>query len=48
MFTARPTTRIPTTTEIAYPAIIMSFAHGLITETSVVLNVIAVSKERCR
>ena len=48
MFTARATTRIPTTTEIASSAIIMSFAHGLIAETSVGLNAIAALKERCR
>jgi hypothetical protein len=38
MFTARATTRIPTTTEIVSSAIIMSFAHGFIAETSVGLN----------
>ncbi len=38
MFTARATTRTPTTTEIASAAIIMSFAHALIAETSVGLN----------
>jgi hypothetical protein len=48
MFTARATTRIPTTTEIASSAIIMSFDHGLIAETSVGLNAIAALKERCR
>ena len=47
MFTARATTRIPTTTEIA-SAIIMSFDHGLIAETSAGLNAIAALKERCR
>jgi hypothetical protein len=48
MFTARATTRIPTTTEIVSSAIIMSFAHGFIAETSVGLNAIEVLKDRCR
>jgi hypothetical protein len=47
MFTARATTRIPTTKEIASSAIIMSFAHGLTGEVSVGLNAIAQLKERC-
>ena len=42
MFTARATTRIPTTSEIVSSAIIMSFAHGFIAETSVGLNAIEV------
>jgi hypothetical protein len=48
MLTARATTRIPTTREIASSVIIMSLAHGLIAETSVGLNAIAALKERCR
>jgi len=48
IFTARATTRIPTATEIIASAIIVSFAHGLIAETSVGLNAIAVFTERCR
>jgi hypothetical protein len=48
IFTALATTRIPTTTEIISSAIIMSFAHGLIAETSVELNAIAVFTDRCR
>ena len=48
ILTARATTRIPTTTEIASSAIIMSFAHGFIAETSVGLNAIEVLKDRCR
>jgi hypothetical protein len=48
IFTALATTRIPTATEIISSAIIMSFAHGLIAETSVGLNAIAVFTERCR
>ena len=39
---ARATTRIPTTSEIVSSAIIMSFAHGFIAETSVGLNAIEV------
>ena len=42
ILTARATTRIPTTSEIVSSAIIMSFAHGLIAETSVGLNAIEV------
>lgn len=48
MFTARATTSIPTTREIDSSAIIMSFAHGLMAETSVGLNAIEVLKDRCR
>ena len=48
MFTARATTRIPTTSEIVSSAIIMSFAHGFIAETSVGLNAIEVLKDKCR
>jgi len=48
IFTALATTRIPTATEIISSAIIVSFAHGLIAETSVGLNAIAVFTERCR
>jgi hypothetical protein len=47
MFTARETTSSATTSEIASSAIIMSFAHDLIAETSVGLNAVAVVKERC-
>jgi hypothetical protein len=46
MFTARETTRIATTSEMASSAIIMSFAQGLIAETSVGLNAVAVVNER--
>ena len=42
ILTARATTRIPTTSEIVSSAIIMSFAHGFIAETSVGLNAIEV------
>ncbi len=42
MFTARATTSTPTTREIASSVIVMSFAHGLIAETSVGLNATAV------
>ena len=48
MFTALETTRIATTSEIASSAIIMSFAQGLIAETSVGLNAVAVANERWR
>ena len=48
ILTARAITRIPTTMEIASSAIIMSFDHGLIAETSVVLNAVALLKETCR
>jgi hypothetical protein len=48
ILTARATTRIPTTTEIVSSAIIKSFAHGFIAETSVGLNAIEVLKDRCR
>jgi hypothetical protein len=48
MFTARETTSTATTSEIASSAIIMSFAHGLIAETSVGLNAVAVVNDRCR
>ena len=42
IFTARATTRIPTTSETVSSAIIMSFAHGFIAETSVGLNAMEV------
>jgi hypothetical protein len=48
IFTALATTRIPTVTEIVSLAIMVSFAHGLIAETSVGLNAIALGMERCR
>ena len=48
MFTARETTSTATTSEIASWAIIMSFAQGLIAETSVGLNAVAAVNERCR
>ncbi len=44
MLTARATTRIPTTREMADSAINMSFAQGLIADTSVGLNAVAVAK----
>ena len=46
MFTAQAATRIPTTSEIVSSAIIMSLAHGLIAETSVGLNAVAVVNDR--
>ena len=46
MLTARATTRIPTTREMADSAINMSFAQGLIADTSVGLNAVAVAKEK--
>ncbi len=46
MFTARATTRRATTSEIAASAIISSFAHGRIADTSVGLNAVAVAKEK--
>jgi hypothetical protein len=48
MFTARATTSSATTSEIVSSPIIMSFAQGLIAETSVGLNAVAVVNERCR
>jgi len=46
MLTALETTRIATSSEIASSAIIMSLAHGLIAETSVGLNAVAVVNDR--
>ena len=46
MLTARATTRIATSNEITSSAIIMSFAQGLMAETSVGLNAMAVVNER--
>jgi len=46
MFTARATTRSATTSEIASSAIIISFIHGLIADTSVGLNAVAVAKAK--
>ena len=48
MLTARTITSKPTTSEIASSAIIRSLAQGLIAETSVGLNRVAVVNERCR
>jgi hypothetical protein len=48
MLTARETTRMATSREIASSAIIMSLAHGLMAETSVGLNAVAVLNERYR
>ena len=48
MFTARETTSIATTSESASSDIIMSFAQGLIAETSVGLKAVAAANERCR
>jgi hypothetical protein len=48
MLTARETTRTATSSEIASSVIIMSFAQGLIAETSVGLNAVAVVNERWR
>ena len=48
MLTALETTRIATSSEIASSVIIMSFAQGLIAETSVGLNAVAVVNERWR
>ena len=46
MLTALETTRIATSSEIASSAIIMSLAQGLIAETSVGLNAMAVMNDR--
>ena len=46
MLTARETTRIATSSEITSSAIIISLAHGLMAETSVGLNAVAVVNER--
>ena len=46
MLTARATTRVPTTREMAYSAIIMSFIQGLTAETSVGLKAVAVAKAK--
>ena len=46
MFTARATTSRATTSEIASSAIIISFIHGRIAETSVGLNAVAVANEK--
>ena len=46
MLTARATTRMPTTSEIADSAIIMSLAHGLTADTSVGLKAVAVAKAK--
>ena len=48
MFTAREMTSTATTSEIASSNIIMSFAQGLIAETSVGLKAVAAVNERCR
>jgi hypothetical protein len=46
MLTARATTRIPTTREMADSAIIMNFIQGLTAETSVGLKAVAVAKAK--
>ncbi len=46
MFTARATTNKATTSEIASSAIIISFIHGRMAETSVGLNAVAVANEK--
>lgn len=46
MLTARATTRIPTTREMADSAIIMSLAQVLTADTSVGLNAAAVANEK--
>ena len=46
MLTARATTRIPTTREMADSAIIMSLAQTLTADTSVGLKAAAVAKEK--
>ena len=46
MFTARATTSKATTSEMASSAIIISFIHGRIAETSVGLNAVAVANEK--
>lgn len=46
MFTARATTSKATISEIASSAIIISFIHGRIAETSVGLNAVAVANEK--
>ena len=48
MLTARATTSTATTKEMASWAIIMTLAHGLMAETSVGLNAIAVANDRKR
>ena len=46
MFTARATTSKATTSEIASSAIIISFIHGRMAETSVGLKAVAVANEK--
>ena len=46
MLTARATTRMATTREIASSAIIMSFIQGLTAETSVGLKAVAVANAK--
>jgi hypothetical protein len=46
MLTARATTRMATTREMASSAIIMSFIQGLTADTSVGLNAVAVAKAK--
>ncbi len=46
MLTARATTRIATTKEMASSAIIMSFIQGLTADTSVGLKAVAVAKAK--
>jgi len=46
MFTARATTSKATISEIASSAIIISFIHGRMAETSVGLNAVAVANEK--
>ncbi len=48
MLTARATTRMATTSEMASSAIIISLAHGLMADTSVGLKAVAAWKERWR
>lgn len=46
MLTARATTNNATMSEIASSAIIINFIHGLIADTSVGLNAVAVAKAK--
>lgn len=48
MLTARATTNIAINSEMVSSSIIMSLAQGLMADTSVGLNAVAVVNERCR
>ncbi len=48
IFTARATTKTATSNETVSSSIIESLAHGLMADTSVGLNAVAVVNDRCR